>query len=163
MHCRYKERIMTPLQTIFITAITSILGSGVLASVIVALFNRRRTKAETKKLDSETVSTLVAASGQIVSQFQILIDESAKKFQTEIDDLRKEILDMHVENEQLRQAYHDLKNRYDALLAWSTSLAEHLEYLGIDYERPPKELCMDLPDSIQKYKIGVEQNGHKVT
>lgn len=152
---------MTPLQTILITAITSILGSGVLASVIVALFNRRRTKAETKKLDSETVSTLVAASGQIVSQFQILVDESAKKFQSEIDDLRREILDMHVENEQLRQAYHDLKNRYDALLTWAISLADRLEYLGIDYEKPPKELCLDLPDSIQKYSIGERTNGHK--
>lgn len=133
---------MTPLQQIIVTSIASILGSGVLVAIITAIFNRRRLIAESKKLDSETVSTLVQASGYIVSQFKLLIDESEHKFQLDIEELRQEILEMRAENERLQQAYLDLRTRYNALLVWSTSLVDYLECMGIEYEKPPK--CFDL-------------------
>ncbi len=115
---------------LLITSIVSVMGGGLIATLLSIYFNKDRTTAETKKLQTDSDSSIVNAALQIADRLQVQLsqledridnlDDRNKKLKLEVSELRNQNLEMSAnikilqdENKMLHQENRGLKGELD--------------------------------------------------
>ncbi len=115
---------------LLITSIVSVMGGGLIATLLSVYFNKDRTTAETKKLQTDSDSSIVNAALQIADRLQVQLsqledridnlDDRNKKLKLEVSELRNQNLEMSAnikvlqdENKMLHQENRGLKGELD--------------------------------------------------
>lgn len=164
---------MMTSQQILLSIVTFFSG-GSLVTLIGFLVYRKRTKAETAKINAETeaklaeaksleaqaAKTLSDAVSDIVEGFQSLIKQSESRCQAEIQQLKCDLVEtnkklgtIQTNYAKLKEVYDDLKTDYALLLAWAKEVSKDLKARGIPYPDPPENLKAVIPHNTERYNL----------
>lgn len=146
------------VQQILISILT-FFGGGGLVSLVGYLVYRKRTKAETIKLEAEAkaklaeaknleaqaANTLADATSEIINRFRELVKESEAKCKRDIDELKDDLEIIKSNYSKLKQAYDGLREEYSLLLTWAKNVAQILQDRRIPYPDPPDNLGKVIP------------------
>lgn len=96
---------------ITITIISAVLGTGGIASTIVALFSIRKYKAEAKILEQQAEASRLETEQKMNEYIRTQLKELSETYKTESDDLRKQ-------NRELNDKITTLNDRLNQVLNW---------------------------------------------
>lgn len=94
-----------------ITIITAVLGTGGIASAIVALFSIRKYKAEARVLEQQAEASRLETEQKMNEYIRTQLKELSETYRRESDDLRKQ-------NRELNDKITTLNDRLNQLLSW---------------------------------------------
>jgi len=137
----------------WVNALLTLISSGIITTVLTWWFNRRRSTAETEKLEAEAGKTKAEAAGLIIDQlneaFQRAL-EQRDRLLTRVDTLEsnsanlteqislalQRIGELEIEVVEWKKRYHELLQRYNRLITWikkkGLTLPLDLEYIDND-------------------------------
>ena len=137
----------------WVNALLTLISSGIITTVLTWWFNRRRSTAETEKLEAEAGKTKAEAAGLIIDQlneaFQRAL-EQRDRLLTRVDTLEsnsanlteqislalQRIGELEIEVVEWKKRYHELLQRYNKLITWikkkGLTLPLDLEYIDND-------------------------------
>lgn len=107
---------------------------GALAPLLVALFNRGKTKSETGKLGAEATQVIAQAASAVASQYQQMNEGLVKELReakaeserarAESEQCRQELRTARVENQETLREMQDLKRKLDIAIDMLTQLGQ---------------------------------------
>ncbi len=110
---------------LIVTSVVSLMGGGLIATLLNHVFSRERVKAETKKLKNEGDSSIVDAAMQIADRLQVQmvqledrinnLDDRNKKLRVEVSELKIQNLEMSANIKALQEENKTLHKENKAL------------------------------------------------
>lgn len=123
---------------VWVPLVAAVLGGSALTAIVVAIANRRKTRAESEhieataeKTDAETTEIITTSAGHMMGRLEGFID----RLENENEALRKEIVEMRIENAKLRDEIHIMREQNENLKNEVADLGKQVSILQISLEK----------------------------